>query len=117
MEFIVDAQLPKSLSALLNELGVDAIHTIDLPEKNRTSDSVISKLATEENRIIITKDTDFLESFIVKQEPEKLVLVRTGNIKNSELLSIFKRHLPKIMDLLGQGNLVEVTRIGIILHA
>ena len=34
MKFIVDAQLPKSLTRLLAELGHDAIHTLDMPERN-----------------------------------------------------------------------------------
>ena len=34
MNFIVDAQLPKSLARLLAELGHDAIHTLDMPERN-----------------------------------------------------------------------------------
>ncbi len=38
MKFIVDAQLPKSLSDLLNSRGFDSIHTLDLPNKNSTSD-------------------------------------------------------------------------------
>ena len=30
MKFLVDAQLPKRLALLLNDLGYDVIHTLDL---------------------------------------------------------------------------------------
>ena len=65
MKFIVDAQLPKLLSDLLNNRGFDSIHTLDLPNKNSTSDKEITEIAFNEKRIVITKDNDFLESFIL----------------------------------------------------
>jgi len=36
MKFLIDAHLPKRLAQLLQRLGHDAIHTLDLPGKNRT---------------------------------------------------------------------------------
>lgn len=62
MKFIVDAQLPKSLSSLLNSLGADAIHTLDLPEQNKTGDHNIIKIAKTEQRVVITKDRDFYKA-------------------------------------------------------
>jgi predicted nuclease of predicted toxin-antitoxin system len=61
MKCIVDAQLPKSLSVFLNSLGADAIHTLDLPDRNRTGDDVIIRIAADESRTVITKDEDFLK--------------------------------------------------------
>jgi predicted nuclease of predicted toxin-antitoxin system len=34
VKFIVDAQLPKSLSDFLNQKDLDAVHTLDLPNGN-----------------------------------------------------------------------------------
>ena len=39
MRFLVDAQLPKRLAEWLNEAGHDALHALDLPRGNRTSDA------------------------------------------------------------------------------
>ena len=116
MKFLVDAQLPKSLSDLITSLGYDSIHTLDLPDKNRSGDAFIMEFSVRENMVVITKDGDFLESFLLKNQPQKLVIVRTGNIKNQELLLIFNNHLLKVVELLTQGNLVEITREEIILH-
>ncbi len=33
MKFLIDAHLPKRLARLLQQLGHDAIHTLDLPEQ------------------------------------------------------------------------------------
>ena len=38
MKFLVDAQLPRRLVAWLQEIGHDAVHTLDLPLANRTPD-------------------------------------------------------------------------------
>ncbi len=59
MNFLVDAQLPKSISSLLVTIGHDSIHTLDFPEKNLSQDNILLKIAKRENRIIITKDLDF----------------------------------------------------------
>ena len=116
MKFIVDAQLPKSLSDFLIGKGLDSIHTLDLPNKNKTKDGQIAKLANDEDRIVITKDVDFLESFIVKAEPKKLIIVKTGNISNFELLTVFKDNLPMLLKMISRSNLLEISRTEIVEH-
>jgi len=91
MKFLVDAQLPKSLSSLLVTIGYDGIHTLDLPDKNLSQDNFLLLVARNEDRVIITKDFDFLESQMVRGESEKLILIKTGNIKNQELLSFDRK--------------------------
>lgn len=74
MKFIVDAQLPKALSDFIQSKGINSIHTLELPDKNNTHDGYITKFATDEQYIVITKDADFLESFVLSKEPPKLLL-------------------------------------------
>ncbi|MEP6793280.1 MAG: DUF5615 family PIN-like protein [Saprospiraceae bacterium] len=116
MRFLVDAQLPRALSLLLSNFGFDSLHTLDLPQKNFSSDEVISGLTISENRILITKDTDFLDSFLLKAIPQKLKIIRTGNINNKALLLIFKNNIHHLKKLLDEGNLIEITTDNIILH-
>ena len=63
MKFLMDAQLPRRLAVRLNEAGYDALHTLDLPDGNRTTDAQILQFAASEQRIIVTKDADFVQSF------------------------------------------------------
>jgi predicted nuclease of predicted toxin-antitoxin system len=42
-------------------------------------------ISIQEERIVVTKDTDFFDSFLIRQQPYKLLLVSTGNITNAEL--------------------------------
>lgn len=92
------------------------MHTLELPDQNATSDKVITKLAMEEERILITKDNDFLESFLLKAEPKKLIVVKTGNIPNRVLLKIFDANLEFIEVLLSRSHLIEITQTEIAEH-
>ena len=61
MNFLVDAQLPRRMAHEIVALGDDAVHTLDLPAGNLTPDSAITKLAIAEARVVITKDSDFVD--------------------------------------------------------
>lgn len=116
MNFLVDAQLPRYLVSLLTEEGHDAIHTLDLPEGNRTSDKRINEISESERRVVITKDADFVNSFLISKKPYKLLLVSTGNIVNRELKLIIARNLPVMISSLSMFDYVELTRTSLIEH-
>lgn len=116
MKFLIDAQLPKSLADFLKLEGYDATHTIDLPQANNTQDNEILKICLAEDRIVISKDTDFLESFLINNSPKKLILVKTGNIRNAELLTLFKLNLKYLFISIGQNDLIEINKTDIIIH-
>ena len=80
--FLVDANLPRRLADLLHEFGHDAIHTSGLPAGNRSTEYEINSTSLRENRIVVTKDADFVQSFLLKDQPHKLLFVRTENIHN-----------------------------------
>ena len=110
VRFIVDAQLPRGLCGVLSQAGYDAIHTIDLPDQNRTPDQAINALSVAEERVVITKDTDFYYSHILYGRPYKLLLIRTGNIGTRDLCDLVKRQLPTIVTALEDHSLVELYR-------
>ena len=116
MKFLVDAQLPVRLAKFLQANGYDTLHTRDLPQQNATSDSAINDISIEQGRVVITKDADFVDSFMTIQKPLKLLLVSTGNIRNSELEVIFKNNLSILVDLLQNNDYVEINRQEIIVH-
>jgi predicted nuclease of predicted toxin-antitoxin system len=97
MKFLIDAQLPHRLSRWLQAEGHDAVHTRDLPEKNQTIDTIINEFSIREQRVLITKDEDFVDLFLLRHEPYKLLLVATGNIDNKELQQLFQNNLNAIV--------------------
>ncbi len=63
----------------------EAVHTLDLPDANRTTDEQIIDLADLEGRVVVSKDADFVDSHILRSRPAKLLLISTGNLRNRDL--------------------------------
>ena len=116
MKFLVDAHLPKRLARLLHQLGHDTVHTLDLPEQNRTSDEVINQLAVDEGRIVVTKDSDFVDSFLLVRRPPRLLLVSTGNIGNQELERLFLDNIEQLRAGFATYHYIELSRQHVIFH-
>jgi predicted nuclease of predicted toxin-antitoxin system len=93
MNFLVDAQQPRRLAQRLQEAGHDALHTLDLPAGNRTTDTEINAISLRESRVVITKDADFVNSFLLIHQPYKLLVVSTGNITNAAYLIPILNHV------------------------
>ena len=110
MNFLVDAHLPRSLCALLAQHGHDATHTFALPEQNATKDGIINRISFAEQRVVVSKDTDFFFSHLLHGRPWKLLLVRTGNIGARDLRMLIERNLPAIITALQSHSLVEIDR-------
>ena len=109
MKFLVDAQLPYGIALFLREKGFDALHTNDLPDKERTTDSQIRDISLTDNRIVITKDYDFVDSFIIRKIPEKLLIVTTGNIRNKQMFDLWQNNWEIIIRLFQTCNMVELS--------
>ena len=116
MKFLIDAQLPRHLAAILKWHGQDALHTLDLPLGNRAPDWRINEISVENQRVVITKDADFVNSFMIFGVPYKLLLVSTGNISNRDLEDILIRNLSVILEALEIYDYVEITRTSLIEH-
>jgi len=96
--------------------GVDEIqdlHALDLPDGNRTTDTQVIEVADREQRVVVTKDADFVNTHTLRGQPAKLLLVSTGNISNQEL------EVPLIPDLVREfqvNSFLELGRAGIIVR-
>jgi len=116
MKFLIDAQLPRRLATQLKQAGLEATHTLELPDGNRTTDQALIILSITNQAVLVTKDSDFVQSLLLKKEPWKLVLVSTGNIGNDELLSLFERNIKQVVEHLETFDFVEINRSSIICH-
>ncbi len=108
MRFFVDAQLPPTLKMWLIEQGHDCTHALDLIDKDRTSDSEIVKFVTKENRILVSKDSDFLKMKLLTGLPQKLLIVSTGNIINRDLMVSFRMNFQAALRLFETFEIVEL---------
>ena len=106
MKFIIDAQLPIKLKSWLVDMGDDAVHTTDLPKKEYTIDTEIIRFADLENRIVITKDSDFYRQYLITSKPKLLLFITMGNISNSNLLKVFELNFETIRNHFESGKAV-----------
>lgn len=116
MKFLVDAQLPRKLATLLSANGYEVTHTLWLPEKNRTKDEYIRRLADAESRIVVTKDADFVTSHLLLGSPVKLLQISTGNVSNTALCTLMLGNMQRIEAAFAVASYVELTATSLIVH-
>lgn len=110
MKFLVDEQLPALLAEWLCSRNHDAIHVSALMTSTRIPDGYICERSMVEERTVITKDVDFLNTYLIKQQPFKLVYVTTGNLKNRQLLDLFRSQLERLTQTLETAQVVELNQ-------
>lgn len=101
----------------MRDAGHDTIHTLDLPERNRTTDETINELSIRDSRVVITKDTDFVNSFLLLDRPYKLLLITTGNIANADLERLFVAQIQTITTAFESYDYLELTRTTLVFHS
>ncbi len=111
------AQLPHRLARELVAHVHNAVHTSELPAANRTQDQEITALAIRENRIVITKDNDFVTSFLLRGVPPKLLLISTGNMANDVLSKLLLANLAALEAAFAKHDFVELSITAITVHA
>ena len=117
MNFLIDANLHNRLVNLFRERGHSAIHMLELPDGNSTTDLVILQYTDEQNCAIVTKDSDFAASIWLKNRPDRLLLFSTGNISNQELEKLLISNFDQIISDLTDNRFIELTREHVIVHA
>ena len=93
--------------------GHDATHRLDLQTGNKTKDPIINQISVLEQRVVVSKDSDFFYSHVLQGRPWKLLLIKTGNISSQDVCVLLERHLPTIETALQTHTLVEIDRSSI----
>ena len=114
--WLIDAQLPARLAHAWRAAGHDVVHTSELPAGNATPDLELNRLSIDQQRVLVTKDADFVETYLRFGKPHKLLLVSTGNVSNAELLAIFDTYLEQIAEIFDSCSYVEVNRSFLLIH-
>jgi predicted nuclease of predicted toxin-antitoxin system len=108
VKFLVDNQLPAALAAYLRRKRIDCEHVLEIGLAE-VSDAELCKYATDNERIIISKDEDFLYLANRPKATFQLVWVRLGNCRTAALLELFEQIWPKLEASLTAGErIVEI---------
>lgn len=84
---------------------------------NRTSDTEINALSIREQYVVVTKDADFVNSFHLRHQPYKLLLVSTGNISNADLEALLSTNIESISQGFDVFDFIEIDRNTVIFHS
>lgn len=86
MKLLCDVHIPLRVVNFLRSQGFEAMHVNELPQRWNTPDGVICRLADEQGATVISKDTDFRNSFLLQGTPRKLLHICLGNTSNQKLI-------------------------------
>ena len=99
MKLLLDANISWKLVNGLKPIFGECSH-VDLIGINVPAEDIdIWSYAKNNNYIIITKDTDFVDLLELNGFPPKVVLLRTGNNRSQALMELLVKIKPLIEDL------------------
>jgi len=116
MTYLVDAQLPRGIALGMQALGLDACHTLDLADGNRTPDARLIEIADTQGRVLVSKDADFVDSHLLRGRPARLLLISTGNIANRDLYALLAALIPAIDGAFDEATFIELPRTGFVVR-
>lgn len=103
MNFLIDAQLPPALARWIAGQGHQAAHVFEVGLQ-AAEDGAIWEFARNEKAIIVSKDEDFVDRWLLSNKPVALVWVRKGNCSNQALLAWLEVLWPDMLNRLEQGE-------------
>tara|TARA_Y100001949_G_C15839280_1_gene265558 strand:+ start:288 stop:650 length:363 start_codon:yes stop_codon:yes gene_type:complete len=114
VRFLCDVHITIKLSKRLEELRHHSEHVNNILNKWNTPDRDIIDYCDTNNCILITKDQDFRNSYLLNQTPKKLIKINLGNISNSELIHLLEKNIDQLvkLDLDYLSFMIEINKGG-----
>jgi len=108
LRFLVDKALSPSIAEGLRFPGHNAIHIRDY-NMQKASDLEVFSRAAEEDRILISADTDFGTLLALRnKEKPSVILLRRGPKRPAVQLRLLLGAMPVIEGPLGEGSIVVI---------
>jgi len=113
ISILLDQGLPRSAASLLRDEGWDVLHTGDIG-LSRYTDIQILEFARNNQRVIITLDSDFHTILALENASTPSVIrIRLEGLRGPDLALLIKRIWAKIEPQVKKGAMVTVTESGI----
>jgi predicted nuclease of predicted toxin-antitoxin system len=117
MKFLLDVHLPLVLLSFLRWKGFEAIHVKEILQGVYSSDKAISDYADAHGLVLLTKDSDFKNSFLINGSPKKVIRIVLGNCSNELLLLKFDQNLSTLSEFKEEEFYGELGHQSIILYS
>ncbi len=110
MKFLVDQNRSPRLAQLLREAGHDAVHTLERGLE-QADDDVLLDMARDEQRIVISGDTDFGALLaLARQKSPSVILFRSRHHRTAEQQAgVILEHINDLADDLTNGAVAVIT--------
>ena len=111
MKLWIDAQLSPALAQWITTHfnGIEAVAVRELGLRD-AEDVEIFQAARQENAVVMSKDSDFVDLVNRLGPPPQVIWIRCGNTSNAQMQIILASTLTAAVDLLQHGErLVEIT--------
>ncbi len=95
MKLLFDHNLSPRLINLLSDLFPDSSH-VYLLGLDQVDDTVIREYARQNEFLIVTKDADFSDLCLLLGFPPKVIWIRRGHCKTSNIESLLRNHYDEI---------------------
>ena len=99
MKFLCDVHILFKVKNFLLASNCQCLHINEVLQGDKTKDNDIAVYCSSHNLILVTKDEDFVNSYLLKKLPPKLVKISLGNISTPLLLEILLKALPVLEKL------------------
>ncbi len=96
MKLLFDQNISRKLVKLLDDVFPESQHISTVLSEN-AEDSQIWSFAKENAYLIVTKDDDFEQRSILFGQPPKLVWIRLGNCKTSDIEVLLRQSIDTLL--------------------
>ncbi|WP_425391351.1 DUF5615 family PIN-like protein [Ekhidna sp.] len=109
MKFIIDENISPQVAIIFRSCGLQAFHINEMKshKNQRVVDDQLRRLAIQKGYVNVTKDDDFVKSYVSRKVPEQMIFIYGINEKEP-LLTRMEEVAPQLSTLLESHDFIEV---------
>ena len=110
MKFLIDENITPDVVPIFKDCGLAAYHINELKshKDQRVVDDQLRRLSIQKGYIIVTKDDDFVGSFVNRKVPDKVVFLY-GMQSKELVLERIRELVPRLKKWIEDHDFIEIT--------